>query len=235
LQHEKPSAVRTDVEGAAVIAVASGAGLREVFEQLGAAYVIDGGQTLNPSTGDFLEGIDALPNTDVILLPNNKNILLAARQAAESAHHKNIAVVPTTTLPQGISAMFEYTNFTPDDPFGEIVDAMTAMLSSVHTCEITTATRSVDLEGVSVRQGEWIGLLDDVLVVAGDDMTALVLNLLEKAEADKFERITLYYGAQSDAAQAAALAERLKQRFTGQDVEIVSGGQALYPYIISVE
>jgi DAK2 domain fusion protein YloV len=235
LQHEKPSTVRTDVEGAAVIAVASGAGLREVFEQLGAAYVIDGGQTLNPSTGDFLEGIDALPNHDVILLPNNKNILLAARQAAETAHGKNIAVIPSTTIPQGISAMFEYTNFTPDDAFSEIVDGMTAMLTAVRTCEITTATRSVDLEGVSVRQGQWIGLLDDVLVVAGDDITTLALDLLEKADAANFERITLYYGAQSDAASAATLADRIRASYSGHDVEVVSGGQALYPYIISVE
>jgi DAK2 domain fusion protein YloV len=235
LQHEKPSTVRTDVEGTAVIAVASGAGLRQMFEQLGAAYVIDGGQTLNPSTGDFLEGIDALPNHDVILLPNNKNILLAARQAAESAHHKNIAVIPTTTLPQGISAMFEYTNFTPEDAFSEIVDGMTGMLTSVRTCEITTATRSVELEGVHVRQGQWIGLLDDVLVAAGDDMTALAIDLLEKAQADNFERITLYYGVQSDAAQASALADHLKSRFTGQDIEVVNGGQPLYPYILSVE
>jgi dihydroxyacetone kinase-like predicted kinase len=115
------------------------------------------------------------------------------------------------------------------------VDGMTAMLASVRTCEITTATRSVDLEGVNVRQGQWIGLLDDVLVVAGDDITTLALNLLEKAEADKYERITLYYGAQSDAASAATLADHLKSRFTEQDFEVVSGGQALYPYIVSVE
>ena len=131
--------------------------------------------------------------------------------------------------------MFEYSNFTPDDEFSEIVDAMTAALSSVRTGEITRATRSVELEGVSVRQGQWIGLLDDVMVVAGDEMTTLARDLLEKAEADKHERVTLYYGSEMDEKQANELADSLKERFTEQDFEVVSGGQALYPYIISVE
>ncbi|MEP7292576.1 MAG: hypothetical protein ABI835_12395, partial [Chloroflexota bacterium] len=236
---EHKTEVRTDIEGAVVIAVASGAGMRAVFEQLGAAYVIDGGQTMNPSTGDFLEAIDALPNTEIILLPNNKNILLAAQQAASAkataATTKSVAVISTKTLPQGIAALFEYTNFTAGSAFSEIVDAMTHILTSVRTCEITRATRSVDLEGVSVKQGQWIGLLDDVLVVAGDEMSTLARSLLEKAEADNYERITLYYGIDSDAAQANTLAESLKQRFSEQEFEVVSGGQALYPYIISVE
>lgn len=231
---EHKTEVRTDIEGTAVIAVASGRGLHDVFEQLGAAYVIDGGQTMNPSTGDFLDAIDALPNTDVILLPNNKNILLAAQQAAETAH-KNVSVVNTKTLPQGISAMFEYSNFMPDDPFSEIVDAMSDSVAHVRTCEITRATRSVELEGVSVRQGQWIGLLDDVLVVAGDDMTTLARELLEKAGTDAHERVTLYYGDDADEAQANALRDSLKQTFSEQSFEVVRGGQALYPYIISVE
>ncbi len=232
--HHEPS-VRTDIEGAAVIAVASGAGLRAVFEQFGAAYVIEGGQTMNPSTGDFLEAIDALPNTEIILLPNNRNILLAARQAAESAKGKQVAVIPSTTVPQGIAAIFEYGNVVPGTPLGEIADAMRAALSSVTTCEITTATRSVDLDGVSVRQGQLIGLLNDVLVSAGNDVTTIALDLLEKANADKYEQVTLYYGGESDEAQANALAQRLQERFAEQDFEVVSGGQALYPYIISVE
>lgn len=227
--------VRTDVEGAAVIAVASGHGMHEVFEGFGAAYVIDGGQTMNPSTGDFLEVIDALPNNEIILLPNNKNIILAAQQAAEVAKGKRVAVIPSTTMPQGISAILEYSNFTPDDSFETITDAMTAILLSVITLEITTATRSVDLDGVSVRQGQWIGLLNDVLVAAGDDMTALARHLLEKAEGDKYERITLYYGSEVNEAQARALAADLKTHFSEQDFEVVGGGQALYPYIVSVE
>ena len=231
---EHKTEVRTDIKGTAVIAVASGAGLRAVFDELGAAYVIDGGQTMNPSTGDFLEAIDALPNESVILLPNNKNILLAAQQAALTSP-KSVAVIPTKTLPQGITALFEYTNFMPDDPLEEIVGAMTESLANVRTAEITRATRSVELEGVSVRQGQWIGLIDDVLVSSGDEIPALARDLLEKAEADNYERITLYYGDETDETQANMLADSLKERFTEQEFEVVSGGQALYPYIISVE
>lgn len=227
--------VRTDIAGAAVIAVASGRGMRDVFESFGAAYVIDGGQTMNPSTGDFLDVIDALPNDEVILLPNNKNIILAAQQAAEAAKNKRVAVIPSTTLPQGISAILEYSNFMPDDSFATMVAGMTDVLSSVVTLEITTATRSVELEGVSVRQGQWIGLLNDVLVIAGDDMAMLARELLEKAHADRYERITLYYGNEVNEAQADALAISLKVRFSAQDFEVVSGGQALYPFVISIE
>ncbi len=227
--------VRSDVEGAAVIAVASGRGMRAVFEELGAAYVIEGGQTMNPSTGDFLAAIDALPNSEIILLPNNKNILLAAQQAAIKAETRRVAVIPSKTLPQGISAMFEYGNRNPAEPFEQVVDGMAAILASVETCEITKATRSVDLDGVSVQQGQWIGLLNDVLVSAGDEMNALASDLLDKAGADKHERITVYYGSDSSEAQARALVEALKTRFGGQEFEVVNGGQALYPYIISVE
>jgi hypothetical protein len=227
--------VRTDIEGAAVITVASGAGLRAVFEQFGAAHVIEGGQTMNPSTGDFMEAIDALPNAEIILLPNNKNVLLAAQQAAAAAPGKHVAVIPSTTIPQGVAALFEYGNFTPDSPFNAIVAAMTTSLSSVITCEITRATRTVDLGDLSVRQDQLIGLLNDVLVAAGDNMATLARDLLEKAEADKYERITLYYGIETDEVQANTLAQRLRERFTEQDLEVVNGGQALYPYIISVE
>lgn len=232
---EHKTEVRTDIEGTAVITVATGAGIRAVFEELGAAYVIDGGQTMNPSTGDFLEAIEALPNETVILMPNNKNILLAAQQAANTAVGKQVAVIPTKTLPQGITALFEYTNFTPDDPLDDIAGAMTASLAHVRTAEITRATRSVDLDGVSVRQGQWIGLIDDVLVSADDEIPALARDLLEKAGADNYERITIYYGDETDETQANMLADSLKQHFTGQEFEVVSGGQALYPYIMSVE
>ncbi len=234
LHHE--TEIRTDIEGVAVIAVANGKGMHEVFSQLGAAYVIDGGQTMNPSTGDFLEAIDALANTEIVLLPNNKNILLSAQQAATNVANKQVSVVPSVTLPQGIAAMFEYGNLQADDtPFDALVEGMASALSTVITCEITTATRSVELEGVSVREGELVGLLDDVLVVAGNDPAAVARELLEKAEADKYERITLYYGSESDHARADALAQSLAQTFSQQEFEVVSGGQALYPYIISVE
>ncbi len=167
--------------------------------------------------------------------PNSPRRAGASGKAASTVPGRHVAVIPSTTIPQGIAALFEYGNFDSNASFDEIVDAMTGSLSSVVTCEITTATRSVDLGDVSVREDQLIGLLNDVLVAAGDDMATLARELLEKADADNYERITLYYGGESDEVQAQALAQRLSERFIEQELEVVNGGQALYPYIISVE
>jgi DAK2 domain fusion protein YloV len=223
----------------AVITVASGKGLHRIFsEELGAAYVISGGQSMNPSTGDFLKAIDALDSSSIILLPNNKNILMAAQQAADIVGGRRVRVVPSKTIPQGIAAMVEYSSLmSRESPptLEQVLDKMTAGLGHVITCEITSAVRSVELNGVSVKTGQWIGLLDDELVIAGDDMLELARGLLERAQAQRFERITIYYGADVHEADALMLAEALAAHHRDQEFEVVSGGQALYPYIISVE
>jgi DAK2 domain fusion protein YloV len=230
--------VRTDIRGVAVITVASGAGLRQLFsQQLNAAHVLTGGQTMNPSTGDFLNAINAIPNTDIILLPNNKNVILAAQQAAANAEGKHVRVVPSTTLPQGIAAMFEYVNLCSDDgcTLSDVVNAMTSALPNVVTCEITNATRDAEFEGVHVRAGQYIGLINDTLTVAGDDAASVMRELLHKANADRYERVTLYFGSDATEANARHLADALAQDYGKQEFEIVNGGQALYPYIISIE
>jgi hypothetical protein len=232
--------VRTDIQGVAVITVANGAGLKRVFsEQFNAAHVITGGQTMNPSTGDFLSAIEAVPNTDIILLPNNKNVLLAAKQAAEqTGHSKRVHVVPSFFIPQGIAAMFEYINLCPGDAaceLHEVAEAMTSALSHVLTCELTHATRDVEIDDIRVSAGQIIGLINDNLVVAGDDMARVATLLLTKAGAATRERITLYYGSDSSESEARKLSAVLANTFTRQEFEIVDGGQALYPYIISVE
>ncbi len=226
--------VRTDVEGVAVITVAAGAGLSQTFYDLGAAYVIPGGQTMNPSTGDFLDAINALPNDEVVLLPNNKNIMLAAQQAAINATHKRVRVVPSISLPHGISAMVEWGNY-PNAPVDEVTEGMKSALAYVQACEITRATRDVELDALTVQQGQYIGLLNDNLVVAGDDVYDVTQRLLEKAGADKSERITVYYGDDAHDADAQLLVGHLQKRFSLQDFDVISGGQALYPFIISVE
>jgi DAK2 domain fusion protein YloV len=230
--------VRTDIRGVAVITVASGKGLRQLFtEQLNAAHVIAGGQTMNPSTGDFLNAISVLPNRDIVLLPNNKNVILAAQQAAANTEPKNVRVVPSTTIPQGIAAMFEYVNLCIGEgcDLDEIAEVMTAALKHVVTCEITNATRDAEFEGVHVHAGQCIGLINDTLVVAGDHITQVARDLLKKANAGKYERITLYYGSDATEPQARQLADALAEDFGKQEFEVVYGGQALYPYIISVE
>lgn len=226
--------VRTDVAGAAVVTVAAGAGMTQIFYDYGAAYVIPGGQTMNPSTGDFLDAINALPNDEIILLPNNKNILLAAQQAAANAEGKRVRVVPSISLPQGISAMVEWINH-PEAPVDVVADAMSDVLGYVQSCEITRATRDVELDAITVKQGQYIGLLNDNLVVAGDELYDVTHRLLDKAGAGKAERITVYYGDDAHDADAQFLVSHLQQHFARQEFDVIPGGQALYPYIISVE
>jgi hypothetical protein len=237
---ETASVMGAPVEGVAVITVASGKGIQRIFtEEMGAAYVITGGQTMNPSTGDFLAAIEALPNTDIILLPNNKNVVLSAKHAAEQAPDgKNIRVVTSTTIPQGIGAMFEYQNAISGDPpasLEETADAMTDMLRHVVTGEITRATRDVEIDDLKVKQGQFIGLINDVLAVAGDNVIEVARALLHKADADRHERITLYYGDVTTERDARNLAGALAEEFDALDFEIVFGGQPLYPYMIAIE
>jgi uncharacterized protein len=224
------------VDGVAVIAVASGDGLRRLFlEDLGAAYVVSGGQTMNPSTEDFLAAIDSLPHSDIVLLPNNKNILLAAKQAASLSHGKRVQVVPSRTLPQGINAMVAYANLRDSHDFEAVHGAMQAALTEIVSGEVTTATRDAVVDGLEVREGQFIGLLDGKLVVTADTVTEAVVVLLRKAHADECELITLYYGGDVTEDQAQGLADTLSSDFTKQDVITVDGGQPLYPYIISIE
>jgi DAK2 domain fusion protein YloV len=235
----RQSEPRQDVAGVAVVTVASGDGLHRIFsEQFGAAHIITGGQTMNPSIGDFMSAIEALPNSEIVLLPNNKNVMLAARQAADNAPAgKRVTVVPSITIPQGISAMFEYINLCGggECTLDEVADAMKSALSGVTTAEITNATRDADFDDVHVRSGQFIGLINDVLACAADDIRRATIDVLHKAGAADSERITLYYGRDVQAAQAQGMADALKSLFTTQEFEVVSGGQPLYPYIIGIE
>lgn len=233
---ERRAREHTPVEGVAVVTVASGDGLRRLFaEELRAAFVIAGGQTMNPSTEDFLAAIESLPNDEVILLPNNANVIMAARQAAALAQDKHVRVVPSRTIPQGISAMLIYVNEREILGHEALAQAMNEAMPGVISCEVTTATRAASLNGVTVRAGQLIGLINDVLAVAGDEMAAVVRELLRKAGADKRELITLYYGRDVTQADAESLVETLRQEYSGQEFELVDGGQPLYPYIFGVE
>jgi fatty acid kinase len=221
------------VEGVAVVAVAAGDGICRMFTRdLGAAYVIGGGQTMNPSTEDFLLAIKALPNDDIILLPNNPNIILAARQAASLAEGKQVRVVPSRSVPQGVAAMLEYD---ASSALADLTETMLNALNNVITGEVTTATRSVSLDGVTAHEGQYIGLIDDKLEAAGDDLTSVVKALLAKAGADKRELVTLYYGDTISQDDADALVAALSTQFSEMEFQTVNGGQPLYPYIISVE
>ncbi len=233
---ERESQEMGRVENVAVITVASGQGLKHLFSgELQVAHVIEGGQTMNPSTEDFLAAIHAGSNRSVVVLPNNKNIILAAEQAASLAQDKQVRVVPSRTIPQGISAMIAYNNLPDTQEINTVVAAMKEALMAVVSCEVTRATRSAEFGDVVVREGQYIGLVNGDLVVAGYDLMDLVRDLLRKAGAGERELVTVYYGDGIDAAQAQALVAVLAVDFPDQEFEIVNGGQPLYPYLISIE
>lgn len=214
-----------------VVAVAAGEGLARVFQSLGAHVVIEGGQTMNPSTKDLLEAIESVPSDQVIVLPNNSNIILAAEQA-RSLTQKQVAVVPSRTIPQGISALLA---LNAQASLEDNVVAMTRALDDVQTGEVTTATRSAKINGVEVAEGQIIGLLDGELRVADHTVEDVVQALLREMNAEAHEIITLYYGESVTEEEANALAERIRAQWPDQEVELIAGGQRFYHYIMSVE
>lgn len=216
----------------AAVTVASGDGLTRIFYSMGAAHVISGGQTMNPSTEDFVQAVNALPTDKIVLLPNNKNILMSAKAAAEMADGKDVRVIPTTTIPQGISALLA---LEPEGEMDGIVDAMQSASRMVETGEVTTATRTVTLNGVRVKEGQIIGLHNDVLRVAGNDVNTVVVNLLEEMGVRDLELISVYYGTDVKTGEAQTLVEHLSDLYPNHEIELQRGGQAHYYYILSAE
>ncbi|HRQ38679.1 MAG TPA: DAK2 domain-containing protein [Chloroflexota bacterium] len=214
-----------------VVAVAAGSGLANIFRSLGAAFVVNGGQTNNPSTEEIFQAIQDVPTDKIIILPNNKNIILAA-EAARDLSPKEVAVAPTLTAPQGFSAMLAYD---PDGDLQETAVAMTASAQEVATGEITRATRSVNLNGIEVKDGEMIGLVNGRLCASGSDMTELLQTVLQAMELDDRELLSLYYGADVTAAAAAATAAQIEEAYPDIEVEILPGGQPHYYYILGAE
>src|SRR5512134_705197 len=215
----------------AVVEVSPGAGLSRIFASLGAAAVVEGGQTMNPSTQDILNSFENLPTDKIIILPNNKNIVMAANQAKDVTV-KQVAVVPSKTIPQGLSAML---SLHPDGELDSVAEKMTKALEHVRTGEITTATRSVEIDGVKVESGQVIALLDGKLVASAGSVEEGCLELLEKANAAEDELITLYYGQDMTHAEANRIADVIRRKYSGQEVEVQEGGQPHYQFIMSVE
>lgn len=232
----RESKICNPVEGVAVVTVAVGEGFRNLFlNDLGASCVILGGQTMNPSAEDFVHAIHDLPNEQVILLPNNPNILMAAQQAASLVQDKQVRVVPSRSLPQGVSALFAFSELNGSSDWDELVQAMTDAIGTVQTGEVTRATRSVTVDGVAVQEGQYIGLLDDRLVTTAEQVEAVVFDLLVKAGTDKHELVTVYYGDSVTPAEAQAIVDAVADRYPDQEIHMVHGDQPLYPYILSVE
>ena len=220
----------------AVVVVAPGDGLARLFRDLGAAQVVSGGQTMNPSAADLLAAVKRANADHAILLPNNPNIIMAAKQAAELADtelgEKSVMVVASHNVAQGIAAMLA---FNPDLDADGNTSAMTDALADISSGEITTAVRSTTLNGVTVEQGQTIALLDGEIVAAAATPHDALLALLDHAAPDDGSLVTLYHGADASADDAAAAASAIEARFSGVDVDVQSGEQPHYHYFVSIE
>jgi DAK2 domain fusion protein YloV len=218
-------------DGVAVVAVVSGPGLCDVFSSLGVRTIVPGGQTMNPSTQELLQAIEGLREHHVVVLPNNGNVLLAAQKARELSQ-KNVVVVPSETVPQGISALLAF-NYQAD--LQKNAEAMSKAIGSVETAEITRAIRSVKINGLEVEEGEIIGLLNGELTATGKSIEAVAAQLLEQMNAGEREIVTAYYGEDMTGPQAHELVEKLREQYPEQEWELLDGGQPHYYYIISAE
>jgi dihydroxyacetone kinase-like predicted kinase len=214
-----------------VVAVSPGHGLSRVFASLGVAAIVEGGQTMNPSAQDICRALEGLPAERIIVLPNNKNIILTAQQAAELTN-KQVRVVPTTTAPQGLAAMMPYDARADLETLA--ADMERARLG-VRTGELTTATRSVEIDGVAVREGQIIGMLDGRLVVAGDTLEQALLELLTIGGAAQADLVTVYIGKDLPASIAEQLTARIREAYPSLEIESHGGGQPHYPLLLSIE
>jgi dihydroxyacetone kinase-like predicted kinase len=198
---------------------------------LGVSALVSGGQTNNPSTEEILEAIGGLPTDKVIVLPNNKNIILAAEQAAQLSV-KQVCIVPTRSVPQGIAALLQ---LVPDGELESVFAAMERARKDVETGEVTRASRSVEIDGVATAEGDVIGLHNGVLAVSGKALEPVLLDLLAHMQAAERELVTLYHGAEVAPAEAEAMSAAITNAYPHLTVEVHSGGQPYYYYILSVE
>ena len=214
------------------IAVSSGDGLSEIFKGIGADYLIEGGQSMNPSTEDMLNAIDQVHADNIFILPNNKNIILAANQASSLVEDKHVYVLPSKTVPQGITALV---NFMPDLPVEENLKNMEREMGNVKTAQITYAVRTTNIDGMDIEQGDIMGLGDHGMLAVGKSVETTALSALKELIDENSELVTIYYGSEVSEEDAAVLAEKAGEAFPAAEVELQFGGQPIYYYLISVE
>jgi uncharacterized protein len=215
----------------AVVAVSPGMGISRIFASLGVAAIVSGGQTMNPSTEEIVKAFENLPTDHVIILPNNKNIVLAAETAA-TVSVKKIAVIPTINVPQGLSAMLR---LIPDGNFDQIVEEMKEAMTEVETGEITTATRTVQINGVDVHEGEVIALHNGKLVSSSNSLEDACVDLLEKANTADRERVTIFYGDNISKTEVNRIVDKIRAIYPSHEFEVHEGGQPHYQFIIAIE
>lgn len=214
------------------IAVSIGNGLGEIFRGIGADYLIEGGQTMNPSTEDMLNAIDKVHADTIFILPNNKNIILAAEQAKHLTEDKEIIVVPSKTVPQGITALI---NFMPDLTPEENLENMTEEMQRVKTGQVTYAVRTTCIDGMDITEGDIMGIGDKGMLAVGKSVDSTTLDMLQAMIDEESELVTIYYGSEVTEEEASVLLEKAQERFPECEIELQAGGQPIYYYLISVE
>ena len=217
---------------AGFIAVSVGDGLKAIFEDLGVDYVIEGGQTMNPSTEDILEAIEKVNADAVYILPNNGNIILAAQQAQSLTEDKEVVVIPSKNIPQGIAAMI---NYIAGQSTQENQERMTSEMEIVKSGQVTYAVRDTQMDGKDIKQGDFMGLTDKTILAVGQDLDATTTELIEQMMDEDSELISLYYGADVTEEDAQALADHIMEKHEDVEVEVQYGGQPIYSYFLSIE
>ena len=214
------------------ISVSIGEGMNEIFRGLGVDYIIEGGQTMNPSTEDMLSAIDHVNADHIFILPNNKNIIMAANQAASLVEDKEIIVLPTKTIPQGIVAMV---NYIPDYSAEENKETMLSEIDNVKTGQVTYAVRDTEIDGKVIKQNDFMGIGDKEILSVGTDLKATTLEMIDAMVDEDSAIVSIYYGAESNEADAEAIGAVIGAKYPDDEIEVNNGGQPIYYYVISVE
>ena len=230
-ENEKAPKIAEPEKALGVVSVCAGDGLADVFMNLGVDGIISGGQTMNPSTQDILEAVNKVPAETVFVLPNNKNIIMAAQQV-DALTPKNVVVIPSKTVPQGITAML---SFNPDGEIEENTQALTEALDTVETMQITYAARNSDFDGYDIKEGDYLAIYEKSLFGTSRDIKVLLKALAQKINEDGKEFITIYYGADIKEKHAQKAADLFQEMCPNADVNLLSGGQPVYYYLISAE
>lgn len=214
------------------IAVSSGEGLSDIFRGIGADCLIEGGQTMNPSTEDMLKAIERVNAENIFILPNNKNIIMAAQQARDLTEDKNIIVIPSRTVPQGITALV---NFMPDLGPEENTRTMTEEMGNVRTAQITYAVRTTNIDGIDIEEGDIMALGDHGILAVGKSVDGVALEAMKEMLDDESELVTIYYGADVSEHEAKVLEEQAQEQYPDKEIELQYGGQPIYYYLIFAE
>ena len=214
------------------VSVSIGEGMNEVFRGLGVDYLIEGGQTMNPSTEDMLNAIEHVNAKTVFILPNNKNIIMAANQAVDLVEDKQIIVIPTKTIPQGITALV---NYIPDHSAEENKEQMMAEIENVKTGQVTYAVRDTEIDGKTIKQNDFMGIGDKSILSVGTDLRATTLEMVDAMVDEDSAIVSIYFGSDSDEDSANELAAAIEEKYPDVEVEVNDGGQPIYYYVISVE